>query len=374
MNNYNWIYDLISKLPVEEERKKSFIEIAGYPSWETVNSNILGFFFDAEEEHKLSDLFLTSLLDIIDEKKGTIQFDTHKCFSAFSVSREVITKSNKRIDLLIKNENTDWAIIIENKIKASAYNDFEDYWRHVKSINKIGIILSIEEKHSRCHNCFINITHRELIERVLVNLSLYYSKAEDRYLIFLKDYILNMESLYNKNGMNEQLNQFQQFGKQIEELKQIDVKLLGYISDCVVEILKEHDYIPDSKTRNPENKHFSKEQNKKLRLWVDYNWIRYNRSFRAFFELYNTDEMKKYGEQLRTVVEPLLQAPVKIGRESKKDFFHILAIIIPIDSNGTDFKDELRAALETSLFVNLKIVEDKLEQLMKETGSIQPFP
>lgn len=28
-----------------------------------------------------------------------------------------------------------------------------------------------------------------------------------------------MESLYNKSGMNEQLNQFQQFGKQIEELK-----------------------------------------------------------------------------------------------------------------------------------------------------------
>lgn len=128
-------------------------------------------------------------MEIINKKKGTVQFDTHKCFSTFSVSREVITKSNKRIDLLIKNENTDWAIIIENKIKASAYNDFEDYWRHVKSNNKIGIILSIEGKHSGCHNCFINITHRELIERILVNLSLYYSKTEDRYLIFLKDYI-----------------------------------------------------------------------------------------------------------------------------------------------------------------------------------------
>lgn len=369
MNNFNWIYDLISKLPAEEERKKSFIEIAGYPSWETVNSNILGFFFDAEEEHKLSDLFLISLLEIIEEKKGAIQFDTHKSFSAFSVSREVITKSNKRIDLLIKSENTDWAIIIENKIKASAYNDFEDYWKHVKSNNKIGIILSLDEKHSGCHNCFINITHRSLIERVLANLSLYYSKAEDKYLIFLKDYILNMESLYNNNGMNEQLNQFQLFGKQIKELKQIDVRLLDYISSCVIEILKEHGYIPDSKTRNSENKHFSREENKKLRLWVDYSWIRYNRSFRAFFELYNVNDINKYGEQLRTIVEPLLQAPVKIGRENKKDFFHILAIQIPIDSSGADFKEELHIALETSLFKNLKIVEDKLEQLVKESSS-----
>ena len=62
--NFEWINKLISELPETSVARKNLIEIAGYPKWENVNSNLLAFYFDEKEEHGFNRLFLNSLLDL----------------------------------------------------------------------------------------------------------------------------------------------------------------------------------------------------------------------------------------------------------------------------------------------------------------------
>lgn len=55
--DFSWLTDLVNALPATTKRRKNIIEIAGYPNWENVNSNLLAFYFDENEEHGLSRLF-----------------------------------------------------------------------------------------------------------------------------------------------------------------------------------------------------------------------------------------------------------------------------------------------------------------------------
>ena len=66
--NLNWINKLIKELPEISPVKKNLIEIAGYPKWENVNSNLLAFYFDEKEEHGFNRLFLNSLIDLYESK------------------------------------------------------------------------------------------------------------------------------------------------------------------------------------------------------------------------------------------------------------------------------------------------------------------
>jgi len=86
--------------------------------------------------------------------------------------------------------NSEDAIIIENKVNHKLSNDLIDYWDSVLQKNKQGIILSLKEISENTINSpnFINITHLEFMQCVAKNLSSYFSNANDKYIIFLKDF------------------------------------------------------------------------------------------------------------------------------------------------------------------------------------------
>ncbi len=183
--NLDWIDELIKLLPEISPIRKNMIEISGFPRWETVNSNLLAFYFDNNEEHGFNNLFIDSLYDIIEEKTNIQIFKRQIFETDFSVEREWITVNGKRIDILLSenyNEdefNSNWAIIIENKLNANLYNDLLNYWDSVKSKNKIGIVLTINplidiKKNQNDKIYFINITHKELSEKVTRNLPKFY--------------------------------------------------------------------------------------------------------------------------------------------------------------------------------------------------------
>ncbi len=109
-------------------RRKTFMDVSGYPHYENVVSNILAFFFDDSEEHGFGNLWLNSLLSCA---KRTDLEDAHA-----AVEREVFTSKNNRIDLLITSDR--YILCIENKIFADVYNDLKDYAKDIphKNISK----------------------------------------------------------------------------------------------------------------------------------------------------------------------------------------------------------------------------------------------
>ena len=194
-------YDLInlesflkkSSIPVVKKAPTTFLGISKQPHYENVLSNIYAFFFNIDAEHNLHDLFLQSLLQIIEE---SINFKFYYN-SSFKVETEFITKSNGRIDLLLLSDND--AIIIENKVYHYLNNDLSDYWDSIERENKIGIILSLYKtgKNQIYHPNFVGITHLELLNKVVNNLSNYFLNASEKYIIFFKDFYQNIVNTTN---------------------------------------------------------------------------------------------------------------------------------------------------------------------------------
>jgi PD-(D/E)XK nuclease superfamily len=107
------LLDDFQKLPGRVERPRTFMEIAGYPHYENVCSNILAFFMDPEESHGFGPLVLDALTSI-----GNGAETERMIGASVSVDREVVTSKGNKIDLLITSDNH--VVLIENKIYAAA--------------------------------------------------------------------------------------------------------------------------------------------------------------------------------------------------------------------------------------------------------------
>jgi hypothetical protein len=194
MNNIDFdkIKEIAATFPKLPKREKSMIEIGGCRNDENVNSHYLAFFFKENEEHGLGRLFFDSLLEVLELVARDFQ-------GKYTVNREVPTKKNNRIDIVIKSESNDWAVIIENKIYHYLGNDLQDYWDSVTIINeekKECLILSLHEEHKNYHENYKNITHQAIINKVKENLGQKITNCNPKYLPFLRDFILNVENYY----------------------------------------------------------------------------------------------------------------------------------------------------------------------------------
>lgn len=63
--SFEWLNNIFDKLATAKKRRNNLLDIAGFPRSEYVNSNILAFYFDEQEEHNLKRLFLDSLLELV---------------------------------------------------------------------------------------------------------------------------------------------------------------------------------------------------------------------------------------------------------------------------------------------------------------------
>jgi PD-(D/E)XK nuclease superfamily len=115
----------LKKLPKAVNREPTFMEIAGYPHFENVCSNILSFYLQPSNEHGFGTLFLEVLATLVNAE---IEIDGQ----SVDVRREELTGIGKRIDLVIESDN--YVFGIENKIFAGLYSPFYDYSRHLDSL------------------------------------------------------------------------------------------------------------------------------------------------------------------------------------------------------------------------------------------------
>ena len=188
-----------NEIPKIKGKPKTFLGIAKQPHYENVLSNIYAFYFKVNEVHKFEDLFITSLLEIIDLKGQKIEtFSNFEVFTEFGISKQ------RRIDILLKNKEQ--AIIIENKVYHHLNNDLAAYYNEVKADNKIGIVLSLHPISKINHSHFVNITHLQLLQQVYKNIGAYIIKGSNKYAVFLNDFhqnIINLtQPLMDENNFN----------------------------------------------------------------------------------------------------------------------------------------------------------------------------
>jgi len=409
LQNLDWLKEITDKFSKITRGRKNLIEIAGYPSWENVNSNILAFYFDPLEEHGFKTLFLDGLLEIISENLGS-GFDRSLFeYDSISISREYTTNKGNRIDILIasdsvSNDNTpDWAIIIENKIYAELYNDLVDYWESANAKNKVGVVLCISEndvlvnKISELYNngiYYCVITHEEFINVVQQNLAQHYIDSDDRHLLFLKEYIANIKSHYPNpevdKAMDDILHLFHDKSDYIKTFYKVDKQVMEYISKSLTNVMMKFGFKPQNEN-SYSNKHYilnhesdaiksldftdkEIEVAEKFRFWFDTHKLKASPLLRFGFEIFG-NENTQFGERLINALKTkkTFNDLVKPGSYCRVGggYYWIYDLEIPVgDFRNNGFESELYNKLNIEFFDHensyLKVAIQELTKIIKQ--------
>jgi hypothetical protein len=223
------------QLREHKEVEKNFFQIAGFPHYENVSSNVLSFYF------KKSDFVLKSFLNCIsvDGEDESVDGEDKIEYipsidSVEDVIREDGTENRKRIDIVVYTNR--YIIGIENKINAGLYNPIDDYYSYLKDkakekdkkpilivLSKNKIELNIKYENILCKNILYKDFSTELKE--------YYPALLDslgyKYFFFLTEYIANIEFLEGGSFMKIMNNEFFKIAKQDDNLAKIEDILKG---------------------------------------------------------------------------------------------------------------------------------------------------
>jgi hypothetical protein len=219
--------DLFRQIPDSTPQQLTFIEIAGFPHYENVCSNILKFFFNNNTKvHLLEDLVLTSFLEALKSYKQPFTNTKN-----LKVKREVVTKKG-RIDLLIYT--TEWVIAIENKIRHILNNDLEDYAQFLDkefpNHKHLKVVLSINQEIS-LRGGFVNLLYKDFVKKIESNLSKYSGNKANAYFLFLQHFLETIKNLYTPIPMEKTEIDFLIANQtKIDELIRLENKFNSYVN------------------------------------------------------------------------------------------------------------------------------------------------
>jgi hypothetical protein len=229
-----------SVIPKVKGKPKTFLGISKQPHYENVLSNIYAFFFNANEVHRMHDLFIKSLVACI--AKSDLDHKEFGNFDDFKIETEYTTEGNEkgkgRIDLLLYNSTA--AIIIENKVYHHLNNDLDDYWKSVKletdaTSSKIGIILSLKPVSKDNYKAFahkeeyINITHLELMKKVMEKSTSYLENANPKFIVFLEDFNQNIQNMSRSYLEKKDLEFYLDHQQKINELTKFNEEVYKHL-------------------------------------------------------------------------------------------------------------------------------------------------
>jgi len=200
----------------------TYLEICRYPNnrFEEICSRILCFYFKPSNEHGFNDLFLQTLFELISDNKEILYKSEQ-----IEVLNEAYSEG-KRLDILIKSP--DFVIGIENKISAPINNPLDKYSEqisHYHQKNIFKVILSVKKITNKNKlkyiksNGFKVVYYSDFFEKIKQNVGKYISQANQKYLIFIYDFIQTIENMTGDTFNNNKLFQFfSQNSEQIDEL------------------------------------------------------------------------------------------------------------------------------------------------------------
>ncbi|MBK9629265.1 MAG: hypothetical protein IPO56_16640, partial [Flavobacteriales bacterium] len=92
-----------------------------------------------------------------------------------------------------------WCILIENKIHAGLGNPFKLYEGAIKAERKVCCVLGVkftDEERKSVPASWHFITHEQLVQSIKGSLGEHFIDADDRHLLLLKEYFMNINRLY----------------------------------------------------------------------------------------------------------------------------------------------------------------------------------
>ena len=193
------LIEQIQKIAFDKPREQTFLEVCRCSERENVYSDILKFFFDSDEEHNFRNLFIRSLLTLLNQEK----VDEYTKL----VEREDTTSDNTRLDIVIETES--FIIGIENKINHLPINPFDSYSKHLESKNVgdkkvLKVILCLNDKKRTGEHGFQVITYKSLIKEIKKNQKEHISTENQRYKFMIDDFVETVENLYRGRIMNNE--------------------------------------------------------------------------------------------------------------------------------------------------------------------------
>lgn len=188
-------------------RAVNVFDIAGFPRWETVASNVLAFFLDPVERHQLGTLVIDSLLACLEgaptltgggRAVGDV-FQAQEFLGAtdWIVQTEFMTDDQRRIDLYLTNDVLGLAIVIENKVDAVVNNPFRSYvTRAARDYPKV-LCVVLSPTHRRAAKedsewVSAAMTYDELFDKLSKSLAAGRADADSRSADLLDQFIENL--------------------------------------------------------------------------------------------------------------------------------------------------------------------------------------
>jgi hypothetical protein len=105
---------------------------------------------------------------------------------------------------------------------AVLYNDLGDYYNYVKvSGLKIGVVLSLRKENVR-HPDYVNITHDELITRIMKDLPGVFVDIDTRQLLLVKEFITHIQSFSMTQDLSSQYAFYFNHEEKIREISKLE--------------------------------------------------------------------------------------------------------------------------------------------------------
>jgi len=329
---------VFSALPALPSYRKNIYEIAGFPRRETVNSNVLAFYLDKNEEHGFGTLFIKNLLDILGMDENLADSD-YEVFREYNFIDLVIGVKSNESGI---GDEFEWAILLENKIHHNLHNDLRSYWNSVSvktGGTKIGLVLSPwgqnkkqliikdESDSEKILSIFQDVRHRDIVEKVMQNLHHHYLSADNRHLLLLKEYIANIQSMHMQEERfklgDQQLNIFHQYHEAVEKVLALNAEMNEHVIRQSERVMQTFGFQPSTSSLRYDGKHFLKNSDdlpEYFRFYFWYPQLVLKGHLDLYFELQN--EYIKYGESIHK-------------KEAFKSLFRNHQILQVADGNGS---------------------------------------
>lgn len=219
--------------------QSTYLELCKYPAsrFEEVCTRLLCFYFNPTNEHGFRDLFLDALLELL-SPDAPVRYESDQ----IQVINE-LNSEGKRLDMLIKSP--DLVIGIENKINAAVYNPLETYARQIALYGKkqvFKVILTVrnitdsrEMAYIREHD-FIVIPYTALFTKIKKNIGNYIAQGNQKYLVFIYDFIQTIENMTGDTYDNNKLSHF--FSANAEKIDEL-VTLYAKYNERILKVQRE---------------------------------------------------------------------------------------------------------------------------------------
>lgn len=259
-------------IPKPSEVQKTFFDIGGFGHRENIVSNFYSYYLDKEEMHGLGDIFLVTLLKLINKKSI---FSTE--WSNWEVSREVtvnMSGSTGKIDLWIEELDEERKVIlIENKVYHHVKNDLKGYLDSVDIFDKkhkIGVLLTVKPLQLNVKG-FINITHSNWIEEIKKEVRVREIKQNSRELFIFNDFCRNFKThVKHSRAMMERHLFYLKNRKKIKALAELETDYKRACLIAIENVVGEYEFDIDFKSRLNGSPVIDIEILSKPRIWIRY--------------------------------------------------------------------------------------------------------